>query len=156
MPGDPDAAAVAAEAQQDLRALVNGLKTLSGSLSSNSGGHSGGGDDRAHQARRARKLLRLVRLLQPYAAGDAVAARPGVPSELGSVYDATHCRECMLDALLSLLARSVSPLPSAPLRDAVEELYEGFAEAAMPNGPRCSGHACMCLRHLSVICKSCS
>ena len=151
MPGNPDAAAAAAEAQQDLRALVNGLKSLSGSLSSNPGGPSGGGGDRAHQARRARKLRRLVRLLQPYVAGDAVAARPGAPSELASVYNAAHCKECALDALLSLLARAVAPLPSALLRDAVVKLHKDFTDNTIFAGPRFFCHACMCLAHLSMV-----
>ena len=149
MPGDPDTAAAAAEAQRELRALVACLKTLAGPYSSSLGGPSGGDGDRA-RARRARKVLRLVRLLQPYVAGGAVAARPGVPSELASVHDATHCRECMLDELISLLARSASPLPTAPLFDAVQELYVGFTEA-MPNGPRYSCCACLCLGYLSVV-----
>ena len=150
MPGDPDAAAAAAaEAQRELRALVTCLKTLAGPYSSSLGIPSGSGDDRAHQARRARKLLRLVRLLQPYLAGDAVVAAPGVPSELESVHEATHCRECMLDALLSLLARSASPLPVAPLLAAVQGLYAGFTEAT-PTGPRYLVCACMCLGHLNA------
>jgi len=40
----------------------------------------------------------------------------------------------LLDILLSLLARPAAPLPSAPLREAVEAVFRAFADAVTPVG----------------------
>ena len=137
--GEPKAAVAAAVARQDLGALVICLETLSGVLSSTLSGFSGGRGGEARQAARARKLLSLVTLLQPYVAGDAAAVEPELPSELASVdalARAAHCPECLLDVLLTLLARPASPLPSALLRDAVEDMFSGFSNIGTHTGPQ--------------------
>lgn len=169
MAGEPEAAAAAADALRDLRALVARLETLSGPVPSDLGAPAaagGGGGER--QAPRARALLSLVRLLQLYVAGDAASAEPELAAELASVCDDAFARgaaddeagstnptsgpeegvgapwaDRLLDVVLSLLARPAAPLPSAPLRDAVETVFRAFSDAITPTGA-CSLVECAC------------
>ena len=45
-----------------------------------------------------------------------------------------HWHDTLMDVLLSLLARNAAPLPSAPLRDAVERVFRAFAEGMTATG----------------------
>lgn len=45
-----------------------------------------------------------------------------------------HWHDTLMDVLLSLLARSAAPLPSAPLRDAVEHVFRAFADDLTATG----------------------
>ena len=164
MAGEPDAAAAARDALRDLRALATRLEALSGSVSSDLGAPAAdAGGAGARQAPRPRALLGLVRLLQLYVAGDAAAAEPELAGEFASVCDDAFARAAaegepgstnptlnptsdpeegagapwadrLLDVLLSLLARPAAPLPSAPLRDAVEAVFRAFSDAITPTG----------------------
>ncbi len=45
-----------------------------------------------------------------------------------------HWHDTLMDVLLSLLARNAAPLPSAPLRDAVEHVFRAFADDLTATG----------------------
>lgn len=45
-----------------------------------------------------------------------------------------HWHDTLMDVLLSLLARNATPLPSAPLRDAVEHVFRAFADNLTATG----------------------
>jgi len=45
-----------------------------------------------------------------------------------------HWHDTLMDVLLSLLARNAAPLPSVPLRDAVEHVFRAFADDLTPTG----------------------
>jgi hypothetical protein len=45
-----------------------------------------------------------------------------------------HWHDTLMDVLLSLLARNAAPLPSAPLRDAVDHVFRAFGEDLTPTG----------------------
>ena len=186
MAGEPDAAAAAAEALRDLRALATRLESLSGSTSSDAGAPAAAAGGGARQATRARALLSLVRLLQLYIAGDAAAAEPELAGELASVCGDAFAppraaaggvedhrdpvinpeegvgaggdapwADRLLDVLLSLLARPATPLPSAPLRDAVEAVFRAFSDAITPTGTRVLWNARELIRDIRVrVCMS--
>ena len=135
----PSAAATAAEGQQCLRDTVPRLRHLSSYVFSSLGcsacGSGGGG-------RLAHKLRRLVRLLQPYVARGAPAVEPARPGVLASVRGNGPCAECMLLELLSQLDRAASPLPSAPLYEAVETVYQAYANEVFKATGAPGKHAC--------------
>ncbi len=52
----------------------------------------------------------------------------------GAGEQAPHWHDTLMDVLLSLLARNAAPLPSAPLRDAVEHAFRAFADELTATG----------------------
>ncbi len=153
--GEPDAAAAAGAALHDLRALAARLEAQQATAAGTQEPAGGG----PHAAARRRALLSLVRLLQLYIGGDAAAAEPELAGDLALVCEdafrpggAQNHKESpnpgsdpsgggeppwadrLLDVLLSLLARPAAPLPSAPLREAVEATFRVFTDAITPTG----------------------
>lgn len=61
----------------------------------------------------------------------------GSDEEEGEEAAAPHWHDTLMDVLLSLLARNAAPLPSAPLRDAVEHVFRSFADDLTPTGAWC-------------------
>jgi hypothetical protein len=71
-----------------------------------------------------------------------------------------HWHDTLMDVLLSLLARNAAPLPSAPLRDAVDHVFRAFGEDLTPTGGKAdlAAHGLCCARlacNLAVDCSAC-
>ena len=71
------------------------------------------------------------------AGGDA---GDGAAGEGGEEEEATAWPDALVDALLALLSKRTAPLPSAPLRDAVEAAFRAMADSVTATGeaPPCS------------------
>lgn len=54
--------------------------------------------------------------------------------EGGEAEQPPHWHDTLMDVLLALLARNAAPLPSAPLRDAVEHTFRAFADGLTGTG----------------------
>jgi len=104
------------------------------------------GDAGAAEPELAAELARVCG--DAFGAGAGVAADPGAapgepgdpgktlqgPPGAGAADADAPWPDRLLDILLSLLARPAAPLPSAPLREAVEAVFRAFADAVTPVG----------------------
>ena len=104
------------------------------------------GDAGAAEPELAAELARVCGDAFGAGAGGAAgpAAAPGEPEDSGNTLQGppgagaadadAPWADRLLDILLSLLARPAAPLPSAPLREAVEAVFRAFADAVTPVG----------------------
>lgn len=118
----------------------------------------------ASKQQRLRALTHLLRLLLLHTLADPTTADVSLAADLDQVAalslessaaaqqrspeaassdeeDAAepHWHDTLMDVLLSLLARNAAPLPSAPLRDAVEHVFRCFADDLTATGEKVAG-----------------
>ena len=149
--GQEAAAAAATEAAATLQQTLQRMEAL----------QAGGGAEGGKQ-QRLRALTHLLRLLLVHTLADPAAADASLAADLSTVEAVAlegqaapaaaaaaggsdeedeggappHWHDTLMDVLLSLLARNAAPLPSAPLRDAVEHVFRAFADDLTPTGAR--------------------
>lgn len=105
--------------------------------------------DQSAAARAAplRTLHHLVCLLELHSRGNPSAADADAANDLERICtvaaggggepgqeESPHWMDTLVDVLLSLLAHSHAPLPSAPLRDAAERAFRAFSEQLTATG----------------------